>query len=74
MAWLIAQGNDIIPIPGSKQLKYVEENVGAANIKLSDEEIKKIRVLCDEVEKATAEDKMNPAWTAEMNWTETPLP
>lgn len=35
IAWLLNQGNDIIPIPGTRQIKYLEENVGAANVVLS---------------------------------------
>ena len=43
LAWLLAQGNDIIPIPGTKKVKYLEENMGALNIKLTKEEEKEIR-------------------------------
>lgn len=39
LAWLLAQGTDIVPIPGTKRRKYVEENCGALNVKLSAEEI-----------------------------------
>ena len=35
LAWLLAQGPDIIPIPGTKRRKYLEDNAGAANVKLS---------------------------------------
>jgi len=35
LAWVLAQGEDIIPIPGTKRVKYLEENVGALDIKLS---------------------------------------
>lgn len=37
LAWVLAQGDDIIPIPGTKRRKYLEENVGAANVSLSSE-------------------------------------
>ncbi len=37
LAWLLAQGGDIVPIPGTKRLKYLEENVGAAAIRLAPE-------------------------------------
>ncbi|KAL0636098.1 Aldo-keto reductase str7 [Maublancomyces gigas] len=43
LAWLMAQGVDIIPIPGTKKIKYLEENVGAVNITLTPKEIKDIR-------------------------------
>jgi aryl-alcohol dehydrogenase-like predicted oxidoreductase len=35
LAWILAQGDDIIPIPGTKKLKYLEENIKAADIRLS---------------------------------------
>jgi aryl-alcohol dehydrogenase-like predicted oxidoreductase len=35
LAWLLAQGDDIIPIPGTKRLKYLEDNLQAIDIKLS---------------------------------------
>jgi aryl-alcohol dehydrogenase-like predicted oxidoreductase len=37
LAWLLAQGGDIVPIPGTKRQKYLEENVGAAAIRLAPE-------------------------------------
>jgi aryl-alcohol dehydrogenase-like predicted oxidoreductase len=36
LAWLMAQGDDIVPIPGTKRLAYLEENVGAAAIRLDE--------------------------------------
>lgn len=57
LAWLSAQGEDIIPIPGTKKLKYLEENVGAVNVHLSKEEIQEIR---EEVEKAEVAGHRNP--------------
>ncbi|KAF9519819.1 hypothetical protein BS47DRAFT_1336522 [Hydnum rufescens UP504] len=47
IAWLLAQGNDIIPIPGSKQIKYVEENWFAKDVHLSTADIGRIRELVD---------------------------
>lgn len=38
LAWLLSKGPDIVPIPGTKQLRYLEENVAAAQISLSTEE------------------------------------
>lgn len=35
LAWLLSKGTDIVPIPGTKQLRYIEENAAAAQIKLS---------------------------------------
>ena len=35
LAWLLAQGEDLVPIPGTKRLKYLEENVGALDVVLT---------------------------------------
>ncbi|EIW78402.1 Aldo keto reductase [Coniophora puteana RWD-64-598 SS2] len=43
LAWLLAQGDDIIPIPGTKKIKYLNENLDAVNVKLSAESIKEVR-------------------------------
>jgi aryl-alcohol dehydrogenase-like predicted oxidoreductase len=40
LAWLLAQGGDIVPIPGTKRRTYLEENVGAADVKLTGDEMK----------------------------------
>jgi aryl-alcohol dehydrogenase-like predicted oxidoreductase len=42
LAWLLAQGEDIVPIPGTKRRAYLEENVGAVDITLSQAEIDRI--------------------------------
>jgi aryl-alcohol dehydrogenase-like predicted oxidoreductase len=42
LAWLLAQGQDIIPIPGTKRRKYLEENVGALNVKLTPEDLRRV--------------------------------
>ena len=42
LAWVLAQGDDIVPIPGTKRRTYLEENVGALNVKLTDEDLKRI--------------------------------
>ncbi|KAM5344640.1 hypothetical protein ACJ41O_013175 [Fusarium nematophilum] len=47
LAWLLAQGDDIIPIPGTKKIKYLEENTAALNVELSAEDVKKLRDLVD---------------------------
>jgi aryl-alcohol dehydrogenase-like predicted oxidoreductase len=39
LAWLLAQGDDIVPIPGTKQRRYLEENVAAANVLLSRDDL-----------------------------------
>jgi aryl-alcohol dehydrogenase-like predicted oxidoreductase len=42
LAWLLAQGEDLIPIPGTKRRKYLEENAGAVNVKLTPEDLRHI--------------------------------
>jgi aryl-alcohol dehydrogenase-like predicted oxidoreductase len=42
LAWLLAQGADIIPIPGTKRRKYLEENAAAAGIALTPEDLRRI--------------------------------
>jgi len=42
LAWLLAQGNDIVPIPGTKRRQYLEENVGATEIALTADELQRI--------------------------------
>jgi aryl-alcohol dehydrogenase-like predicted oxidoreductase len=42
LAWVLAQGTDIVPIPGTKRVKYLEENVGALGVRLTPEDLKRI--------------------------------
>jgi aryl-alcohol dehydrogenase-like predicted oxidoreductase len=42
LAWLLYQGEDIVPIPGTKRRKYLEENAAAADITLTDEDLGRI--------------------------------
>ena len=42
LAWLLAQGEDIVPIPGTKRRKYLEENLGALDLKLTATELQRI--------------------------------
>jgi aryl-alcohol dehydrogenase-like predicted oxidoreductase len=42
LAWLLHKGDDIVPIPGTKRRKYLEENVAAASITLSPDEMKRL--------------------------------
>ena len=45
LAWLLAQGDDIAPIPGTRRLARVEENAGADHIRLTDEQLAKLTSL-----------------------------
>jgi aryl-alcohol dehydrogenase-like predicted oxidoreductase len=42
LAWLLAQGEDIVPIPGTKRRKYLEENIQAVEVELTPVELKEI--------------------------------
>ncbi len=42
LAWVLAQGSDIVPIPGTKRRRYLEENVGAVDVTLTAEELEAI--------------------------------
>jgi len=45
LAWVMAQGDHIFPIPGTKQIKYLEENVGSLKVSLSKEDLKAIDAI-----------------------------
>jgi len=42
LAWVLAQGKDIVPIPGTKRRKYLEENVGALSVKLTPGDLRRL--------------------------------
>ena len=42
LAWVLAQGSDVVPIPGTKRRKYLEENVGALAVKFTKEDLRRI--------------------------------
>jgi len=45
LAWVLAQGDDIVPIPGTKRRKYLEENVAAVDLKLSPLDLQKLNLI-----------------------------
>jgi aryl-alcohol dehydrogenase-like predicted oxidoreductase len=42
LAWVLAQGDDIVPIPGTKRRRYLEENIGALEVRLTLEDLAQI--------------------------------
>ena len=40
LAWVLAQGEDVAPIPGTKRVRYLEENLGASGVELTDDDLK----------------------------------
>jgi aryl-alcohol dehydrogenase-like predicted oxidoreductase len=49
LAWVLAQGEDIVPIPGTKRRNYLEENAAAGEIELTDDELSRINEELPEV-------------------------
>lgn len=49
IAWLLHRGEDIIPIPGTKKVKYLEENAAAVDVTFSEEELKALTGLSDTI-------------------------
>lgn len=43
LAWVLAQGEDVVPIPGTKRRKYLEENAAAVDLKLTSEDLRRLR-------------------------------
>jgi aryl-alcohol dehydrogenase-like predicted oxidoreductase len=45
LAWVLVQGDDIVPIPGTKRRKYLEQNAAALDVELSEEDLKRIEEI-----------------------------
>ena len=45
LAWVLAQGDDIVPIPGTKRVRYLDENIGALEVKLTDEDLRRLDAI-----------------------------
>jgi aryl-alcohol dehydrogenase-like predicted oxidoreductase len=45
LAWVLAQGQDIVPIPGTKHVRYLDENIGALEVRLSGEDLKRLNEI-----------------------------
>jgi aryl-alcohol dehydrogenase-like predicted oxidoreductase len=63
LAWVLAQGEDVVPIPGTKRRKYLEDNAGAVDVELSDDELERI----DAELPAAAGDRYDEAGMASVN-------
>jgi aryl-alcohol dehydrogenase-like predicted oxidoreductase len=42
LAWVLAQGEDVVPIPGTKRLEYLDENLGALRVTLTPDELARL--------------------------------
>jgi aryl-alcohol dehydrogenase-like predicted oxidoreductase len=45
LAWVLAQGEDVVPIPGTKRIKYLDENIGALDVKLSAADLERLNAI-----------------------------
>lgn len=63
LAWVLAQGEDVIPIAGTTKVKNLKENLGALHVKLSPDEVEEIRGLVDKVHAAQG-SRYDPALAA----------
>jgi len=43
LSWVLARGNDIVPIPGTKRRKYLEENARAVDLKLNEDDLRRLQ-------------------------------
>ncbi|KAJ9213191.1 hypothetical protein DTO166G4_5184 [Paecilomyces variotii] len=69
LAWLLAQGEDIFPIPGTTQIDRLKENIGAVNVHLSKEDVDIIRKACKNAE---VHGERYPAQMADHLFADTP--
>ncbi|KAG1741422.1 NADP-dependent oxidoreductase domain-containing protein [Suillus paluster] len=72
LAWLLAQGDDVIPIPGTKKIKYLGENLGAIKVSLSPESVQEVRMIAEKADWVVGE-RYPPAFMKSL-YAETPLP
>ncbi len=61
LAWVHNQGPDVFPIPGTKRLKYLEENVAAAFIELTSSERKDLEAIFEQVNPHTLDVAVVPS-------------
>jgi len=72
LAWVLAQGEDVIPIPGTGKLQNLKENMDAGKVTLSPEDVKAVREVADKANAAHG-DRYPEAYMSVM-YADTPLP
>ncbi|KZV76022.1 Aldo/keto reductase [Peniophora sp. CONT] len=72
LAWLLAQGEDVIPIPGTRSVKYLQENLAACNLRLEPKEIKALREIAERAEKNVKGDRYPRAGFMDFVYVDTP--
>src|SRR5215469_12024035 len=65
LAWLLAQGEDLVPIPGTKRVRYLEENMGALHVTLAESNLKNIADRLKEID--VVGERYAPAMMALVN-------
>ncbi|KAJ7218574.1 NADP-dependent oxidoreductase domain-containing protein [Mycena pura] len=70
LAWILAQGDDFIPIPGTKKMKYLAENIGASRLTLSPEDVQAVRDVAAKAD--AAQGDRYPAGMQELTFGDTP--
>jgi aryl-alcohol dehydrogenase-like predicted oxidoreductase len=63
LAWVLAQGEDLVPIPGTKRRSYLEQNAAAVDVELTDEDLARIDAEMPEV----AGERYDPSGMASVN-------
>ena len=63
LAWVLAQGDDIVPIPGTKRRKYLQENVGALDVNLTSADLARIEEVAP---KHAVAGERYPDWAMQM--------
>lgn len=65
LAWVLAQGDDMVPIPGTKRVRYLEENLGAVHVTLTESDLKNISDRLTEID--VVGERYAPAMMALVN-------
>ena len=65
LAWVLAQGDDMVPIPGTKRVRYLEENLGAVHVTLAESDLKNISDRLAEID--VVGERYAPAMMALVN-------
>lgn len=62
LAWVLAQGPDFFVIPGTKRVKYLDDNLGASQVTLTPEKVAEMRKIVEEAEVAGTQYKADYKW------------
>ena len=57
LAWVLAKGKDVVPIPGTKRVSYLQENLGAVSVELSPDDLARLDAVS-----AVGDRAVDPAW------------